>query len=225
MRSDATDSVATSPAEETMAGTAHLDVAAVRTQHASWGRGDTVLLVLEVTTLVLVAAQFALAGLGAFTMIRSPAEHAYAAHMVLGMIIGILTWIVLGTALASRAARAQPRTLWPAAALAVLAIPVEPLLAEAGRRGPAGGAPGAGGGLPARAHRPAHLRPGRLAGRGERPPPVGRPAARGPGGELDERRGPGAAQPRLHCGRAGRRRRLRALADPDPARRPAGAVR
>ena len=122
-----------------MAGTAHPDVAAVPTQHASWGRGDTVLLVLAVTTLVLVAAQFALAGLGAFTMIRSPAEHAYAAHMVLGMIIGILSWIVLGTALASRAARAQPRTLWPAAALAVLAIPVEPLLAEAGRRVPAVG--------------------------------------------------------------------------------------
>jgi hypothetical protein len=106
----------------------------------SWQRRDAVLLALVSATLVLIAAQFALAGLGAFTMIRTPAAHAYGAHLVLGVVIGALAWIDLAAVGASAAARSQPRVLRPAVALALLAIPGEPLLAEAGRRVPALGA-------------------------------------------------------------------------------------
>jgi 4-amino-4-deoxy-L-arabinose transferase-like glycosyltransferase len=105
-----------------------------------WERRDAVLLALVSATLVLIAAQFALAGLGAFTMIRTPAAHAYGAHLVLGVIIGALAWVDLGAVVASAAARSRRRTLRLAAALALLAIPGEPLLAEAGKRVPAVGA-------------------------------------------------------------------------------------
>ena len=44
-------------------------------------RRDGVLLVLTSVTLAAIAAQFALAGLGAFTTLRTPAGSAYAAHM------------------------------------------------------------------------------------------------------------------------------------------------
>jgi hypothetical protein len=111
-----------------------------RGQDEAWGRSDTALLALTATTLILVAAQFALAGFGAFTMDRTPADNAYGAHAVLGMVTGLLTWLVLATVLASRPARANRRTLRLAVALAVLAIPVEPLLGEAGQHAPALGA-------------------------------------------------------------------------------------
>jgi hypothetical protein len=112
--------------------------AGARTQ--SWARRDAVLLALVSATLALIAAQFALAGLGAFTMIKTPAAQAYGAHLVLGVIIGVLAWIDLGAVVASAPARSQPRTLRPAVALALLAIPGEPLLAEAGQRVPVLGA-------------------------------------------------------------------------------------
>jgi hypothetical protein len=123
-----------------MAGTAHPAPAGARTPQDTWGRPDSALLALAATTLVLVAAQFALAGFGAFAMVKSPADDAYGAHMVLGLVIGALTWLILVTTLASRPARAHPRTLRPAIALAVLAIPVEPVLGEAGKHAPVIGA-------------------------------------------------------------------------------------
>jgi hypothetical protein len=107
---------------------------------AAWGRCDTLLFALVAMTLVLLAAQFALAGFGAFTMVRTPTDNAYRAHLILGVVIGVMTWLVLASALASRPARAGPRTWRPAAVLALLAIPVEPLLGDAGTRVPLVGA-------------------------------------------------------------------------------------
>jgi len=106
----------------------------------SWGRGDRVLFVLAVANLVLIAVQFALAGFGAFTMDKTPTDNAYGAHMVLGVVIGVMTWLILATVLASRAARAHTRTLWLAAGVALLALPVEPLLGDTGQHIPALGA-------------------------------------------------------------------------------------
>jgi hypothetical protein len=123
-----------------MASTSQQAAAGARAQDQSWGRADTALLALTVTTLILLTAQFALAGLGAFTMVKSPASDAYGAHIVLGVVIGALTWLILAATLASRAARAHRRTVWPAVTMAVLAIPVEPLLGEVGRHAPAVGA-------------------------------------------------------------------------------------
>ena len=119
-----------------MARTSQPAPAGERAQAAAWGRRDTVLFALVVTTLALVAVQFALAGFGAFTMDKTPTDNAYGAHMVLGVVIGVMTWLILAAALASRPARAHPRTLRLAVTLAVLAIPVEPLLGEAGQRVP-----------------------------------------------------------------------------------------
>ena len=95
---------------------------------------------LFAVTLALVAAQFALAGDGAFSTIRSRAGDPYTAHMVLGLVIAAMTLIDLVAVLASRPARSRPATLWPAIALAVLTVAVEPLLAEAGRQAAAVGA-------------------------------------------------------------------------------------
>jgi uncharacterized membrane protein YvlD (DUF360 family) len=106
----------------------------------TWSRRDAVLLVLTSVTLAVIAAQFALAGLGAFTTLKTPGGHAYAAHMAVGIAIGALAWIILAVVLASPAARGRARTLWPATVLALLAIPVEPLLGEAGQHLPAIGA-------------------------------------------------------------------------------------
>lgn len=111
-----------------------------RTRPAGWSRPDTVLFVLTATTVALIAVQFALAGFGAFSMDKTPADHAYGAHMVLGVVIGVLTWLILAAVLASRPARADRRTLGLAVTLAVLVIPVEPLLGEAGQRIPVLGA-------------------------------------------------------------------------------------
>lgn len=123
-----------------MAGTSRSAPVSAQLEAQAWGRGDTVLFALVATTLVLLAAQFALAGLGAFTMVRTPADNAYRVHLILGLVIGVLTWLVLAAALASRPARADPRTWRPAAVLALLAIPVEPLLGDAGTRVPVVGA-------------------------------------------------------------------------------------
>jgi cytochrome b561 len=108
-------------------------------QHQHWGRLDTVLFVLVATVLTLVAVQFALAGFGAFTMNKNPGtptDHAYGAHMVLGVIIAALAVLILAVSLADRAAREHRRTLRLAATLAGLALIVEPLLGEGGTRVP-----------------------------------------------------------------------------------------
>src|SRR5262245_59104932 len=88
-------------------------------------RRDAVLLVLTSVTLAAIAAQFALAGLGAFRTLRAPAGNAYAAHETLGVTIGVLAWIILAVVLATPAGRGRAGTRWPAVALALLAIPVE----------------------------------------------------------------------------------------------------
>jgi hypothetical protein len=123
-----------------MAGTSHSAPVGTRAAARAWGRSDSVLFALVATTLVLLAGQFALAGLGAFTMVRNPADNAYRAHVVLGLVIGAATWLILAAVLASGAARAEPRTWRPAVVLALLAIPVEPLLGDAGTRVPGVGA-------------------------------------------------------------------------------------
>jgi len=110
------------------------------TRSGAGSRRDTVLLVLTPVTLVVIAAQFALAGLGAFATLKAPRSNAYSAHEALGIAIGALTWTILAVVLASPAARGRARSLWPAVALALLAIPVEPLLGEAGRHLPGIGA-------------------------------------------------------------------------------------
>jgi hypothetical protein len=123
-----------------MAGTSRSAPVSARPEVQAWGRSDTALFALVATTLVLLAAQFALAGFGAFAMVKTPADNAYRAHLILGVVIGVMTWLLLAAALASRRARADPRTWRPAATLALLAIPVEPLLGEAGTRVPLVGA-------------------------------------------------------------------------------------
>src|ERR1700722_10739271 len=117
----------------------HQAAAGQRPGHQPWGRLDNVLFVLAATTITLVAVQFALAGLGAFTKNKNPAtptDHAYGPHMVLGLVIASLTVLILAVSLAGRAARSHRRTLRLAAALAGLALIVEPLLGEAGTRLP-----------------------------------------------------------------------------------------
>jgi hypothetical protein len=123
-----------------MAGTSRSAPVSARAEAEGWGRCDTALFALVATTLVLLAAQFALAGFGAFTMVKTPSDNAYRAHLVLGLVIGLMTWLILAAALASRSARADPRTCRPAAVLALLAIPVEPLLGDAGSQVPLVGA-------------------------------------------------------------------------------------
>jgi hypothetical protein len=60
--------------------------------------------------------------------------------MALGVAIGVLAWITLVGVLIGPAARGHAGKLWPAVALALLTIPVEPLLGEAGQHVPAVGA-------------------------------------------------------------------------------------
>jgi hypothetical protein len=123
-----------------MAGTSRSAPVGTQADTGAWVRADTVLFALAAATLVLLAAQFALAGFGAFSMVRNPAHNAYRAHLILGLVIGVLAWLILAAALASGPARADPRTWRPAAVLALLAIPVEPLLGDAGTKVPAVGA-------------------------------------------------------------------------------------
>jgi peptidoglycan/LPS O-acetylase OafA/YrhL len=99
-------------------------------------RPGVLLPALAATTLTLVVAQFALAGLGAFTMDKTPTDNAYGAHAVLGVVIGAMTWLTLIAVLASRDARAHRRTRWLAVALALLALPAEPLLGEVSQHVP-----------------------------------------------------------------------------------------
>jgi hypothetical protein len=79
-----------------MASTSQQAPAGARAQDQSWGRPDTALLALMATTLILLAVQFALAGFGAFTMVRSPAADAYAAHMVLAICV-LAGWLFAAT--------------------------------------------------------------------------------------------------------------------------------
>lgn len=106
----------------------------------AWGRGDAVLLALTPVTLVLIAVQFALAGFGAFTMDKTPADNAYGAHAILGLVIAALTLIILVTVLASSPARTHRRTLWLAITLVVLTVILQPVLGTAGTKAPALGA-------------------------------------------------------------------------------------
>jgi uncharacterized BrkB/YihY/UPF0761 family membrane protein len=122
-----------------MTRTSHQAAVGQQAQRQPWGRLDTLLFVLVATVLTLVAAQFALAGFGAFTMNKNPAtptDHAYGAHMVIGVIIAVLTVLILAVSLAGPAARRHRRTLRLAATLAGLALIVEPLLGEGGARVP-----------------------------------------------------------------------------------------
>jgi hypothetical protein len=112
------------------------DSASPGTRHgpaAAWGRADTALFALAVTTMLAIAVQFALAGFGAFAMDKTPSDNAYGPHAVLGMVIALLELLILITVLVSRPARTHRLTLWLAVALAVLAIPVQPLLGSAGQ--------------------------------------------------------------------------------------------
>jgi hypothetical protein len=127
--------------EETMRRTSSLPAPADgREQGTAWGRRDAVLFALAALTLALLAVQIALAGFGAFTMDTKPTDNAYGAHMILGLVLGALAWLILAAVLVSRPARSHPRTLWPAVTLAVLALPVEPLLGDTGQQIPVLGA-------------------------------------------------------------------------------------
>jgi hypothetical protein len=132
----------TSEVEETMARTSRpVPVpAAERAQDETWGRRETVPFALAALTLALIAAQFALAGFGAFTMDGAPTNNAYGAHVILGVVLGVMAWLLLAAVLASRPVRDRPRTVWPAVTLAVLTLPVEPVLGDTGQRFPVLGA-------------------------------------------------------------------------------------
>lgn len=106
-------------------------------------RSGALLFALLVTTLVLLALQFALAGSGAFTLDKSPttsAAHAFGVHAILGLVIGLLALLILVAVLASRPARAHRGTLWLAVTLAVLSVGLQPVLGTAGTRVPVVGA-------------------------------------------------------------------------------------
>jgi hypothetical protein len=101
-------------AEETMTGTSHPVAVGRPARPRLWGRLDTVLYILAATALALVAAQFALAGFAAFTLDKNPAtpvDHAYAAHMVLGVIIAVTTLLILAVA-AGRPGDTAGRCSW-----------------------------------------------------------------------------------------------------------------
>ncbi|HEY7016210.1 MAG TPA: hypothetical protein VH480_25800 [Streptosporangiaceae bacterium] len=59
-----------------MTRSSHPARAGDRAAARAWGRADRVLFALAVLTLVLIAAQFALAGFGAFTMEKTPTDNA-----------------------------------------------------------------------------------------------------------------------------------------------------
>jgi hypothetical protein len=48
---------------------------------------------------VLIALQFAPAGFAAFTMDKTPTDNAYGAHMILGVVIGAMAWLILAAML------------------------------------------------------------------------------------------------------------------------------
>lgn len=109
-------------------------------QPGGWTRADAVLFALAPIAVVLIAAQFGLAGFGAFTMDKTPTDNAYGVHVALGLVIAVLTLLMLGAVLASRPARAHGRTRWLTITLAVLAVPLQTALGEGGKHVPAVGA-------------------------------------------------------------------------------------
>lgn len=60
--------------------------------------------------------------------------------MILGVVIGAMAWLILAAVLASRPARAHPRMSRLAVTLAVLSLPVEPVLGDTGQLVPVLGA-------------------------------------------------------------------------------------
>lgn len=123
-----------------MTETSHAAAENRRGERGGRSRRDMVAAALAAVTLALIAVQFALAGFGAFTMDKTPADNAYGPHIVLGVVTGIMTWLVVAAVLASPAARAVSTTLWLAVTAAVLALPVQPLLGDTGQHVPALGA-------------------------------------------------------------------------------------
>lgn len=120
-----------------MAGSIRVAPTGEQARPGTRGRGDAVLTMLTAVTLALVALQFAAAGFGAFSMMKTATDsNSYKAHMALGMIIAVMTLLVLAAVLANRAARQHRRTLGMALILVLLAGPTEPLLGEAGKHVP-----------------------------------------------------------------------------------------
>lgn len=123
-----------------MAGTAHPAMSGERAQPASWGRSDAALFALTSVTIVVLALQFALAGLGAFTMDDTPKDNVYPAHVVLGLISALLSVLILGVVLANQTMRANNRTRWLAITLVLTTLVLQPALGEGGLHVPAIGA-------------------------------------------------------------------------------------
>ncbi|HKE65237.1 MAG TPA: DUF6220 domain-containing protein [Micromonosporaceae bacterium] len=84
--------------------------------------------ILAMTTGTLAVAQFALAGYGAFGSFHK--QRDWGAHETLGSVIGGFTLAVLIAAIVARPGR---RHLIGATVLFVLAGPIQPILAEAGK--------------------------------------------------------------------------------------------
>jgi hypothetical protein len=84
--------------------------------------------ILAMATGTLAVAQFALAGFGAFGSFHKARD--WGAHETMGTVIGVFTLLVLIAAIVARPGR---RHLIPAIVLFVLAGPIQPILAEAGK--------------------------------------------------------------------------------------------
>jgi heme A synthase len=119
-----------------MAGSLRLGLAGEPAQPGGRSRPPAVILALTGTALTLILVEFALAGFGAFTMAKTPTDNAYGAHRLLGLVIAALTLLILAAVLASRPARAHPRTRWLAVTLAVLSVLVQPTLGYTGSHVP-----------------------------------------------------------------------------------------
>ncbi|MDX6431387.1 MAG: hypothetical protein QOE54_3753 [Streptosporangiaceae bacterium] len=92
---------------------------------------DTLLLVLTAITVAVTIGQFALAGLGTFGEVHDKKikDSYFSAHQSVGMIIGLLTLLILITALIARPSR---RSVISSVVLFVLAGPVQPVLGSLG---------------------------------------------------------------------------------------------
>jgi hypothetical protein len=98
------------------------------------GRKTVLAQVVRVVALAgaaLTAVQFALAGLGAFGLLHHEHE-PFAAHEALGTVIGVASLVLLIVVLA---AGVGTRAVVMALVLAVLAAPVQPVLAGLGKSG------------------------------------------------------------------------------------------
>lgn len=98
------------------------------------GRKTVMAQVVRVVALAgaaLTAVQFALAGLGAFGLLHHEHE-PFAAHEALGTVIGVASLVLLIVVLA---AGVGTRAVVMALVLAVLAAPVQPVLANLGKNG------------------------------------------------------------------------------------------